>query len=372
MYHSVDIIFLITGKPLPAMLDMAYYATNFGKKATMIVLERNEEDLKLDYSLVNYEIITIIVSYKSVNLRRFTSMPYIYRKLKSAINDRLKPGGIIITSSYDLLVFGHIINRKKKYKLRHQVRDLHKLQLSGTLMSQIFVKFEKYLLKNVESVLVSSKAFSDFYYKNIFKGDIILLDNTPSKNTWIGFNKKELSKTLVIGFIGIIRYKTSLYQLIDAVERLIEKGYSIKVLFAGGGKIDDLIAKLTYKDNFDFHGPYEYSKDIKFLYSKIDLIYAVYDSFDPNCQLAMPNKFYESIISKIPIIVASNTFVGREVIRVGIGQTVLSGNVSELETLLKDACENKGWFMETSNQLLSVDSEFYYDQYVTAMKSSIL
>jgi glycosyltransferase involved in cell wall biosynthesis len=372
MDQSVDIIFLITGKPLPAMLDMAFYATNFGKKAAMMVLERNEEDLKLDTSLVNYEIITIFVSYKSVDLRRFTSIPSIYRKLKSGITNRLKPSGIIVTGSYDLLVFAQVLNRGKKYKIRHQVRDLHVLQLSGTFMSRIFVKFEKYLLKNVESVLVSSEAFADSYYKKIFKGDVILLDNTPSKNTWTGFNKKQLSKTLVIGFIGIIRYKISLNQLIDAVENLLLQGYSIKVIFAGGGKIDDLKSKLKFKDNFEFFGPYEYSKDIKNLYSKIDLIYAVYDSFDPNCQLAMPNKFYESIISKIPLLVASNTFVGKEVMRVGIGRTVLSGNVSDLEILLKEACENQGWFREASINLLSVDPEFYYDQYVRAMKSSVL
>ena len=372
MRQNVDIIFLITGKPLPAMLDMAFYATNLGKKAAMIVLERNEEDLRVDNSLINYEIITIFVPYKSVDFRRFTSMYSIYRQLKSVILDQLKPGGIIVTGSYDLLFFTQIINYKKKFRIRHQVRDLHILQLSGSFMSRIFVRMEKYLLKNVESVLVSSQAFADAYYRNIFKGEIVLLENTPSQNTWTEFKKKESTNTFVIGFIGIIRYKTSLIQLIDAVENLLAQGYSIKVIFAGGGNNNDLKDRVKSNENFEFFGPYEYSKDITNLYSKIDLIYAVYDSFDPNCQLAMPNKFYESIISKIPLIVASNTFVGREVVRIGIGQTVLSGSVCDLEILLKDACENKGWYKDVSTNLISVDSEFYFNQYEKAMKTSVL
>ena len=372
MSQSIDIIFLITGKPLPAMLDMAFYATNLGQKAAMIVLERNEEDLRVDNSLVNYEIITIFVPYKSVDFRRFSSMPNIYRQLRTAIFERLKPGGIIVTGSYDLLFFTNLLNWNKVFRIRHQVRDLHVLQLSGTFMSKMFVMMEKFLLRNVESVLVSSQAFSNGYYKNIFSGDIILLENTPAKSTWIGFQKKEKSDNFVIGFIGIIRYKTSLYQLIDAVENLVEKGYSIKVLFAGGGNVVDLKSKIKYKNNFDFVGPYEYSKDIKHLYSRIDLIYAVYDSYDPNCQLAMPNKFYESIISKIPIVVASNTYVGREVVRTGIGRTVLSGNVTELENLLVEACDNTGWYKEVSDNLPNVDPEFYYNQYISAMKASIL
>lgn len=372
MDQNVDIIFLITGKPLPAMLDMAFYATNLGQKAAMIVLERNEEDLKVDNSLVNYEILTIFVPYKSVDVRRFTSMPSIYRQLKWAIFKRLKPGGIIVTGSYDLLFFTNLLNWRNIFKVRHQVRDLHVLQLSGTFMSRMFVLMEKFLLRNVESVLVSSQAFADEYYKKIFKGDIILLENTPAKQTWNGFKKKEISNTFVIGFIGIIRYKTSLNQLIEAVENLVTKGVKLKVLFAGGGNVEDLKAKIRYTENFDFIGPYEYTKDIKNLYSKIDLIYAVYDSYDPNCQLAMPNKFYESIISKIPIVVASNTFVGKEVVRAGIGRTVQSGNVTELENLLEEACKNTGWYKEVSDNLPNVDPEFYFNQYIDAMKSSVL
>jgi hypothetical protein len=64
--------------------------------------------------------------------------------------------------------------------------------------------------------------------------------------------------------------------------------------------------------------------------------------------------------------------VGREVVRIGIGRTVLSGSVRDLEILIKDACENKGWYKDVSTNLISVDPEFYYNQYENAMKTSVL
>ena len=372
MNKNIDILFLITGNPLPAMLDMAFFAQNSGQHVAMVLLQRGEMDLRIDSSLVNYEIITINVTYKSTGIKRFTSIPFVYRKLKKLIKNKLKPGGVLFTASYDLLLFSYLISGRNHYRIRHQVRDLHSLQLSTSFISKFFVFIESILLRKVESIIVSSPEFNNEYYKKIYKGEVILLENTPLKTIWNGFKKKKKDGVFNIGFVGIIRYKQSLYQLVDAVEKLSTNGMNINVLFAGGGDVEDLKTHINNFSLFEFQGAYEYSKDIKRLYSGLDLIYAVYDSQDKNCQLAMPNKFYESIISRIPIIVASGTFVGHEVERLGIGVSVRSGDVINLELLLSEINNSNSWYEQALKTLHTIDPETYYLAYYEAIKSSVL
>lgn len=372
MNKQLDILFLITGNPLPAMLEMAFYAQNSGLNVAMIILQRGEMDLLIDESLVNYEITTINVAYKSTGFKRFSSIPFVYRRLKKVINNKLKPDGVLITASYDLLLFSHFISYGNQYRIRHQVRDLHSLQLSNTLISKFFVFIESILLRKVESIIISSPEFNNKYYKKIYKGEVIVLENTPLKTTWKGFKKKKKGDVFNIGFIGIIRYKESLYQLVEAVESLYAKGMNINVLFAGGGGVEDLKTHINNFSLFEFKGAYEYSKDIKRLYSKLDLIYAVYDNQDKNCQLAMPNKFYESIISKIPIMVASGTFVASEVERLGIGKSVKTGDAINLELLLSQINNSNSWYDQALKALKTIDPEKYYSNYYEAIKRSVL
>ncbi len=201
----------------------------------------------------------------------------------------------------------------------------------------------------------------------------MLVENTPSRLTWADFKKDRTDPSYFrIGFIGIIRYRQSLKQLINAVQILAAEGIRLKVVFAGGGNVDDLASEITEKQLFEFLGSYEYSRDIKKLYANLDLIYSVYDSNDLNCQLAMPNKFYESIISRIPILVAKNTFVEKEVLRLGIGTSVLSGAVEGLVDLLRKAIAKGDWYSRAMNELHACDANAYFDAYDQALKESIL
>ena len=96
-----DIVFLYSGNPLPAMLDLAYYAHNSGLKVCVIILERGRGDLIIDSSLVNYELKVINVNYKSVSLSRFLTIPLIYATLSKYIKNNLKKGGILILEGFE-------------------------------------------------------------------------------------------------------------------------------------------------------------------------------------------------------------------------------------------------------------------------------
>ena len=366
-----DLVFLVSGMPVPAVLDMAFYAQRTGLRTLMVVLDRGGNDLTLDPALVNFDIYTISVPYKGVDWRRVTSLPSIFLRLRAIIHSELTRDGILITSTFDLLFLARLLSIGRRYRLRHQVRDLHALQLAGTLLSRVFRAVEKRMLRRVERLILSAPAFRDQYYEAIFSGETVLLENTPAKDTWAGFTKRPKDGAFRVGFVGVIRYPQSLNQLVYAAQRLGQEDLPIKIIFAGGGNTTELRRSIRTPALFEFLGRYEYTRDICRLYANLDLIYCVYDSNDRNCQMAMPNKFYESIIAKIPIIVAKNTFVEREVLRLGIGTSVVSGDVEGLVDVLRRAIVNSDWHGEALHQLESLDATPYFDDYAIALRRSV-
>ena len=65
---------------------------------------------------------------------------------------------------------------------------------------------------------------------------------------------------------------------------------------------------MSYR-NIVMHGAFENPKDLQNIYSKIDISIVCYDTTSGNVRIAEPNKLYESIFFKTPIIVSSGTFL---------------------------------------------------------------
>ena len=264
----------------------------------------------------------------------------------------------------------------REYDIRHQVRDLHALQLGRGLVPAALRTVERLLLRKVSKVIVSSPMFASEYYESRFGGEIVLLENVPQESVWRDFVREQQSDgDFLVGYVGILRYKDALYKLIESVERLVREGFPIRVLFAGGASpenLADVKAKITIREAFEFSGPYEYSKDITRLYKNVDLIYAVYDEFNRNCQLAMPNKFYESILSGIPILVANNTFVGKQIQKYGIGEVVSVKDQDGLSQLLRQAFETESWYSRASGVLRQMSASELYADYERSLAASVL
>ncbi|MBI5692937.1 MAG: glycosyltransferase [Verrucomicrobia bacterium] len=368
-----DSVFLFSGRPVPAMLDMARYAQMNGLRTLVIILDRGVNDVLIDQALVKFEVITIPVDYTTVSLRRLLSFPAVYWQINRIVRDGLARDGVIFSASYDLLAIARLLCVGRKFRLRHQVRDLHRLQLGRSAKSRVLAALEKLMLRRAEMLIVSAPGFFEHYYVRFFSKRVVLLENTPARSTWLGFRKEPREgRPFRIGFVGIVRYKQSLRQLIEAVERLAGEGMAIDIMFAGGGLPEDLELLRSAPSIVRFCGPYEYTRDIKRLYSTVDLIYSVYDNADQNCQIAMPNKFYEAIIAKIPIVVASRTYVAAEVQRLGIGTAVESGDVEGLISLLRRVATVGDWYDRAVVQLDATSAEYFFSAYERALADSIM
>ncbi len=221
--------------------------------------------------------------------------------------------------------------------------------------------------------MFSSGAFDEEYYRTMFSGRRFLLENIPQRALWEAFRvRRPGAGVFTIAYIGVVRYLEPLLALIDAVEHLNENhGFKLRVLFAGGGDHSHLRARVKKKEFFEFRGPFEYSREIVKLYEGVNLIFAVYDRADRNCQLAMPTKFYESLLSRIPILVSSGTHVGRMVEARGIGRAVDADGPHSIVGVLSEMASESSWYDEACAKLDLVDHEACFTHYDAALSMAV-
>lgn len=257
---------------------------------------------------------------------------------------------ILYVSGYDSLIAAVLYKTKKRnIKIVAEFGDIRsvfisqKKHIKDVLLSQVLNLYEKKVFRSVDKIVLTSEKFYSEHFDQFFKKeDVYIIPNIPDKHLFDGYIKKR-SGTFTIGFIGEIRYIPQITMLIEASKGLCN------LFIAGGGNISNINRiKDSCKDREDIelYGKYIYEKDIANLYGHVDCMYAVYDSSNENCKIALPNKLYESIICEIPIIVADNTYLGELVRKWGVGITVQSNKKEDLIAIIHRLSEDAVFYNE--------------------------
>lgn len=368
----MHIILLYSGNPCPAMLEIGFIAVKRSIEVEMVLVDRAQADLSIDTTLVNYPVSSIYSPYNGIGIWRLITFPITFFKIAHILFRRCKKHSVVMTNTIDTLLVARIVGLFCHIRIRHQVRDLHSLQLGNGILSRFLKKFEAWLLKACEHLVYSAPAFYDQYYNDIYIGPIALLENLPRSDPWTNFRLRPLKPDdFTVGYIGIVRYMNPLINLVGALEQLSSDGLRYKALFAGGGNAAEVQKHVRTPDLFSFIGRFEYTSEVARLHHDVDLIYAVYDRFDRNCQIAMPTKFYEALITKIPIMVSKNTFVGSLVEEMGIGTAVDGESIDALVAALAEIRDENSWYAKARARLGDLNIQDWYDTYQKALDAVI-
>ena len=123
-----------------------------------------------------------------------------------------------------------------------------------------------------------------------------------------------------IGFIGKIKYIDLFKSISDGVG---ERTETLELHISGHSlwlhEITDYISKY---DNIFYHGAFKNPEDLPRVFSEMELSLIVYDSSDYNVRVAIPNKLFESIYFRVPILASCNTALGERVRQWQAGFTV--------------------------------------------------
>lgn len=271
---------------------------------------------------------------------------------------------VLHCGNLDMLLVGWIyrVVFDRRAKLVYEIADLPGItysqdaQFMRRLMKRWFLALERFLCTDISLLVVTSPFFWDEYYSTFVPHNkVLFVPNAPEQRLFGAYSKKA-HQYFTVGFIGSVRYPRQLKMLIDATDGM----QGIRVLIAGEGKAYTEIEEYCRgRSHVTFHGPYNYERDIVDLYSRIDCVYAVYDTQIDNVRVALPNRLYEAIVCELPIIVADGTALGRFVTEHKIGFAIPADDINALRDVLTKMVMEPTISSEIGDRLRSMKCRFY-------------
>ena len=265
------------------------------------------------------------------------------RKMRNSISAIISCEGIdCIYYIFSLDVAIASLAAKHKIKFCYEISDLMELQIQNKLVSSILVRLNRWIISQSVLNVYTSEGFVDYLSpegacsnRNVVLPNKLNREISKLKN----YNRKPIDiNNIRFGFTGAIRTET-IYNFIDAVGQLGKHEVHLYGIFTdeGNGKysIKSLVDKYR---NVYYHGVFKNPDDFPEIYSNFDLVLCYYYSSRNDIYLE-PNKLYEAIFYRCPIVVSDGTFVGKKVSETNIGYAIPHINQNSLKDFIESINE---------------------------------
>lgn len=208
----------------------------------------------------------------------------------------------------------------------YEEADVSASRIKNKLLKNMLLKYDRMLYRKAKLVVSTSGGFIRY----LFKGKRMLSNIELQLNKLHPIFTDEIRKSVDVknidvkhikfGFIGLIRYPNTIIRFAKVIGKEFPRH---EFHFYGepeiSGYIDEEIS--SYK-NVYFHGRFKNPQDLQSIYEAIDVNIVCYDTQSDNVKIAEPNKLYESIYFKTPIVVSKGTFLAERVKTLGIGYDI--------------------------------------------------
>ncbi len=200
----------------------------------------------------------------------------------------------------------------------YEIGDIR--NIDNKIIGSIFDKVYKYSLIRSCGIVVTSEYFKKYFIDKyaIEPNKIGVVEN---KLDYSDFNlpvlsKKKITDNFTIGIIGFFRYENIFKFLVEFEKK--EPNFKI-ALFGDGPLLPEILNYVIKNPRIQYFGQFKYPDDLPSIYDKVDLSFTMYDSNDLNVRLALPNKLYESIYFRVPIVVSEGTYLSKKVSEYNVG-----------------------------------------------------
>lgn len=260
---------------------------------------------------------------------------YVYSKIKKEVIPIFEGKNVLYyIFGFDMASACTILLSKKKYIF--ELADLQELNYNG-IMRKILVAWNRKIMSLSFETVFTSEGFKEYYFGDKSVSNVTILPNKLNKVVKeLDFpHKKFDANHIQIGFTGAIRFPTVLLfaQVIDRFFPNIELHF-----FGQCNDLDikeDIETLFARSKNVFFHGVFKNPDDLPEIYSKIDMILALYPADKMGVVYAEPNKLYEAIFYEKPIIVSQNIFLGDKVTKLNVGFAIDGSNEKSIREFLE-------------------------------------
>ncbi len=234
---------------------------------------------------------------------------FVLRQLKAGNYDKL----IVVTTIPGILLYD-IILKKYKGNFLFDYRD------STYEKIPVYRFMVEKLIDNSNITTFSSNAFFGLF-KIKLNGKVHVTHNISNIDNCV-LKASDLTEkmSINIGFVGSVRY----YEINKRLIEQFANSKKYKFSFIGKQHHGNTLVKFCIKNdikNVEFK-PEFYNEQKPEIYKDIDIINSVYGDRSSEVKLALPNKLYDCLIYKKPIIVSSNTYLAEVVNEYNLGKSV--------------------------------------------------
>ena len=242
--------------------------------------------------------------------RKYFDFISVSRKLKEIIDNGHYTHLILVNTIWAMLLRHTLLSHfRNRYIL--DVRDYKCETITG------YQFFLKDIINNSFFTTISSDGFREFLPKSakIITNHNITNIKSAFKLPSLCANKKHVS----IGFFGYIRYKKENELLIHKMGGNRRFSLFYRGVYAENCRLDKM-SEIKYS-NVNFGGPFN-NDDKPVLYKNVDMIHSIYGNEDLATSTLLPNRLYDAIIFKKPLLVSPHTYLAHVVEKYNLGVSI--------------------------------------------------
>ena len=259
--------------------------------------------------------------------------------------------GIWYYQGLDVAMFATWFNPNKKYI--YEECDLVHTNVGNKWLRSLLERIDKRIIRKAHRTVFTSEGFIDYHYgagKTAPTNIVVVPNRLPA--CVLQQQAEDLPHStdvshLRFAFVGGLRYRS-----LVSIAKLIATNFpNHEFHFYGFVSPKLRQEELPKGENIFYHGAFKSPDDLPSIYSNIDVVVSTYDVASDNVRYAEPNKLYEAIFFRRPIVVSSGTFLAKKVERLGIGYSVNPYNEQEVVALVKEVESNYNEKTESLSQI---------------------
>lgn len=249
---------------------------------------------------------------------------------------------VVIVNNIDVLLLEKILQLLKfrSTKVVMEVSDLLQYVFDRGVLARIFKTIDQAVVRLfVDRLIVTSGKYYDVYYSKFFRGPHLVLENKPLRNNVPPrIERGGRSGPLIVGVVGLIYQAAPLRALFDAVKD--DDSVEVHIhgrLYDAQNSRELIESYCAVQRNIIFKGEYDFFRDAASIYGGLDILYVSYDTVDTmqNNRVALPNKLYEAMYFRVPVIASKGTYLAERVMAQGIGYEIDCGSVEQIREILE-------------------------------------
>lgn len=257
----------------------------------------------------------------------------IYKSMKPIIKKYEKQDVLFYYFFFDVAFVARLITKRP---FIYEESDIPYTNIENSLLRGFLGRVDKRMIEHSLLSVMTSEGFIDYHFGDERPRNIIVVPNrvNPKLNEFDYHNQPIDINHMKFAFVGGFRYTSVLNFATVIAESFPQHEFHVYGnIVQNKEELDALVQKYS---NVFFHGIFKNPDELPGIYEHIDVVLATYDATSINAQYAEPNKLYESIYFRTPIVVSSNTFLAKKVKRLGIGYDINALKKEEIVSFIRN------------------------------------